>query len=59
MPVVVGPEAYAAWLDPAVTDPAAVKPLLVPCPPEWLEVYPVSSRVNSPKNDVPELVEPV
>src|SRR5512134_312269 len=39
MPVVLGRDTYESWLDPGATDPAAVKPLLVPCPTEWLEVY--------------------
>jgi putative SOS response-associated peptidase YedK len=58
MPVILSPETYAFWLDPAVTDPAALKPLLIPCPSDWIEAYPVSTRVNSPKNDEPNLVEP-
>jgi putative SOS response-associated peptidase YedK len=56
MPVVLGRESYELWLDPGVSEPAALKSLLVPCPDEWLKVYPVSTRVNSPKNDEPQLV---
>jgi putative SOS response-associated peptidase YedK len=33
-------------------------PLLVPYPPEQMEAYPVSTLVNSPKNDVPACIEP-
>ena len=58
MPVVIAPEDYGFWLDPGVTEPQALRPLLVPCPPDWLEAYPVSTRVNSPRNDDPALVEP-
>lgn len=57
MPVILGRASYAFWLDPGVIDPAALKPLLRPCPPEWLEAYPVSTRVNSPRNDEPGLLE--
>lgn len=58
MPVVIAPQDYDFWLDPAVTEPQALRPLLAPCPPDWLEAYPVSARVNSPRNDDPALVEP-
>jgi integrase len=45
------------WLDPTVpADEAGA--LLKPCPPEQLRAYPVSRLVNSPKNDVPECIEP-
>lgn len=59
MPVLLNRGTYAAWLDPGSTDPAMLKPLLVPSPAEWLEVFPVSTRVNSPKNDGPELLQPL
>jgi putative SOS response-associated peptidase YedK len=58
-PVVVPPELRAAWLDPALTEPAAVRDLLASMPPPVLETYEVSTAVNSVKNDGPELVEPV
>ncbi len=59
MPMVVAPADWSAWLDPARTDPADVKPLLVPAATALLEAYPVSTMVNSPRNNGPELVEPV
>jgi len=59
MPVVLGRESYRAWLDPGTSDPAALKPLLVPCPADWIEVYPVSTRVNTPRNDDAGLLERV
>lgn len=58
MPVVLSPEDYDFWLDPAVTEPEALRPLLAPCPSEWLEAHPVSARVNSPQNDEPALIAP-
>jgi putative SOS response-associated peptidase YedK len=33
--------------------------LLKPYPAEGMRAYPVSGKVNSPKNDASELVEPV
>jgi putative SOS response-associated peptidase YedK len=58
MPLVLPREAWDAWLDPANQDPTAIAPLLVRRDVE-LEMYPVSSRVNTPANDDASLVERV
>ncbi len=58
MPVILAPDAAARWLDPAADDPAELGTLLAPYPDEALEVYAVSSRVNSPRNDSADLIEP-
>lgn len=55
MPVILAGDARECWLDPAAPDPASV---LVPCPADWLEAWPVSRRVNSPRSDGPDLVAP-
>jgi putative SOS response-associated peptidase YedK len=59
MPLLVEPERYAAWLDPSRTDPDELKGLLVPASPGRLEAYPVTTLVNSVRNNGPELVEPL
>jgi putative SOS response-associated peptidase YedK len=59
MPVVLAPRDFALWLDPAVPDPEAVGPLLVPCPPEWTVVEPVGPAVNDPRREGPELIRPL
>jgi putative SOS response-associated peptidase YedK len=59
MPVVLDPVDYAAWLDPETKDVARLRARLRPADPEPWELRPVSRRVNSPKNDGPELLEPV
>ena len=59
MPAIVPPEAYDLWLDPAVHDPARVQPLLGPYPADAMKAYPVSARVNSPRDDDPGLIEPL
>jgi putative SOS response-associated peptidase YedK len=62
MPVVIPESAWDRWLDPARTDGQALaelKGLLVPADDAWLEMYPVSRKVNSVRNDGPELVEPL
>jgi putative SOS response-associated peptidase YedK len=58
MPVILDPADYAAWLDPK-TPAADIAALLRPAPAEPMEAYPVSTLVNSPKNQGPELVAPV
>jgi putative SOS response-associated peptidase YedK len=59
MPVIIPPESYAPWLDPANGDVAALAALLTGEPAVELVAHPVSRRVNSPGNDGPELVEPL
>ncbi|MHB8437982.1 MAG: SOS response-associated peptidase [Acidimicrobiales bacterium] len=58
MPVIVEPANRDRWLDPGITEPHAVSALLVPSAPRTLLRFPVSSTVNSPKNDGPELITP-
>ena len=58
MPVILDPRDYAAWLDPANQDLAALQALLVPCPDAWLERQTVGMRVNSTRNDDPECMAP-
>ena len=58
MPVILSKESLEAWLDPHPGRPEDLSPLLSPCPSDWLEAFPVSAAVNSPKNDGPELVRP-
>ncbi len=59
MPMLVEPERYAAWLDPAASDPEQLKGLLVPAAPGRLEAYPVSTAVNNVRNNGAELLEPL
>jgi putative SOS response-associated peptidase YedK len=54
MPVILDPADYGAWLDPA----RGGAELLRSCPEEWLEAVPVSTRVNSPRNDDPDIIQP-
>ena len=59
MPVIMPPEYYELWLEPAVREPERLLPLLEPYPAAEMEAYPVSRRVNSPSNDEPGCVERV
>jgi putative SOS response-associated peptidase YedK len=58
MPVVLGDDTWDTWLDPANHDIAALESLLVPAPDEWVAAYPVSTRVNSPRNNDADLLAP-
>jgi putative SOS response-associated peptidase YedK len=59
MPVILGSDAWMPWLDPTERDTAFLHSLLVPLPDGALDLYPVSSRVNSVRNDGPDLIEPL
>jgi putative SOS response-associated peptidase YedK len=56
MPVIVAPEHYARWLDPAN---AEVADLIAPYPSGRMAYYPVSTRVNSVRNDDASLLDAV
>jgi putative SOS response-associated peptidase YedK len=51
MPVIVAPEDYLQWLDPAVANGERITLLLRPYPAPAMVAYPVSKRVNSPANN--------
>ena len=59
MPVVVPPEAWGTWLDRAPQEPGELLAMLEPREDIELDAYPVSSLVNSVRNDGPELILPV
>lgn len=59
MPVLLAPEAWERWLDPALEAPDPLLPLLAPAPPERLVFHAVSDRVNRVQNDDPELIVPL
>ncbi|HZP88989.1 MAG TPA: SOS response-associated peptidase [Burkholderiales bacterium] len=58
MPVIVRREDYARWLDPTLTDQAAIARMMRPVPANMLCVYPISPRVNNARNDDAQLIEP-
>ena len=58
MPVIIEPEDYSMWLDPG-PQPADALHLLRPYPAAKMAAYPVSSLVNSPRNDNPKCIEAV
>jgi putative SOS response-associated peptidase YedK len=58
MPCILHPEEEAEWMDDA-TKPARCKELLRPYPADRTSAYPVSTAVNRPGTDGPELVQPL
>ncbi len=51
MPVVLAPNDYNTWLDPAIEEPAQLNFLLSACPDDELVAEPVSTHVNRVAND--------
>ncbi|HVM09066.1 MAG TPA: SOS response-associated peptidase [Acidimicrobiales bacterium] len=59
MPVLLAPSDWDAWLDRDNADTEGLRSLLVPADPRALEMFEVSPRVNSVKNNDGELVLPI
>jgi putative SOS response-associated peptidase YedK len=57
MPVILEPKAEEVWLNPDVTDPGELTPLLHPYAVRVLDFYSVSKAVNRPDNDSRELIQ--
>ncbi len=58
MPVILPREGYGAWLDPKIETMDKLGRLLVPYSGSEMTSYPVSTRVNGPKDEGEGLVEP-
>ncbi len=58
-PVVLEPGAWEHWLDPGITDPHELEPLLRPTEKGTLVHHPVGRAVGNVRNDGPELVDEV
>ncbi len=59
MPVIVTPDDYDLWLDTGSRDMEHLERLFSPVEPSFLTVRPVSTRVNSPRNEGSGLIEAV
>jgi putative SOS response-associated peptidase YedK len=61
MPMVIARDNWADWLDPNNTDTALLQATMLPAAPSaagGLTSYPISTAVNSVRNNGPELIEP-
>lgn len=59
MPVILRKEDEDEWLDPDNIEPEKLMKLLNPYPADEMEAYPVSSLVNKPANNFPEIRKPI
>lgn len=59
MPVILHEKDEGTWLDPDLQDPVKLKALLKPYPADSMEMYEVSTAVNSSKNDEPTFILPL
>lgn len=58
MPMVIDPASWDDWLDPVNHEVSDLRSLLVPAAVSGLRTYPVSTAVNSVRNNGPSLIEP-
>lgn len=56
MPVILHPADYTRWLSDIEEDP---HDLLKPFPSELMTMWQISSKVGSPKNDTPDILDPL
>jgi len=59
MPAIVDPEDQDRWLESAPQDKSQLAGILRPYPASRMAGYPVSSAVNKPGNEMPDLIEPI
>jgi putative SOS response-associated peptidase YedK len=59
MPALLDAADFDRWLDPHHRDGESLKRLLRPAPDDWFEMIPVSRRVNSPKVDSEQCIQPL
>src|SRR5271167_711331 len=59
MPVILATDDYDLWLDPEFVGKEKLLSLLRPFAPDEMTAYPVSTAVNSPKNQGEQCIEPL
>ncbi len=59
MPVILHENDFRLWLNPNEHDNNLLLPILKPFPSEELEVYRVTTKVNSVKNNQPDNIQPI
>jgi len=59
MPVIMPPARFDDWIGRGPLGPEAAEAMLLPFPADGMEAVPVTTRVNSPKNEDPECLDPV
>ena len=59
MPVILSQEEEDAWLNPDLVEIEQIKLFLKPYPADQMTAHPVSTRVNYPGNDDPDVIKPL
>ena len=59
MPVILSPADEDAWLDPDRVEIEQLQEFLKPYPADKMNAYLVSTRVNSPAHDTPDVIQPL
>lgn len=59
MPVILSPDGERDWLDESNNDPADLLKLLIPAPDNLIQMFPVSTKVNSAKAQGEDLILPL
>jgi putative SOS response-associated peptidase YedK len=59
MPVILGKEQHARWLDPNVKQAKELEDLFAPLPDDVLTMNPVTPKVNRPQFEGPSCIEPI
>lgn len=57
MPAILSPDDEDTWLDPDVSEPDLLLPLLRPYPESEMEAYPISPAINSTRNNYADLIK--
>ena len=57
MPVILAEEYWDRWLDPELTEPDPLLPLMVPYSSDEMKLNEVSTFVNNARNEGPECLE--
>ena len=58
MPAILDKESMWDWLDPEAS-PISLHALLQPYPADRMKAYPISTLVNRPENDRPDVIKPI
>jgi putative SOS response-associated peptidase YedK len=59
MPVILERGEEETWLNPDITEPAQLSPLLKPYSADKMEEWHVGDAARNPRNDYPELIQPL
>lgn len=59
MPVILEKEDEDLWLNPDIVKADQLHPLLKPFPDDKMEEWEVGAEARNPRNDYPEVIEPL